>query len=160
MGFKDSNPTFEIVTKTALLWSEFFSHIERWITLYFLYLGWSQWKVDTINKDFNIEICCKGRCKDKNFTGNPCDWVWTPADAHSIYLLSFGSLSDVNHCWFPKLLIVSQAFRCPNYKMMQRIVLEKPITQYGKKKLGSEESCFCHCFKSRVAVFKPHFLRL
>ena len=28
------------------------------------------------------------------------------------------------------------------------------------KKFRSEEGCFCHNFKSRVAIFKPHFLRL
>jgi len=28
------------------------------------------------------------------------------------------------------------------------------------KRFGSEEGCFCHSFKSRVAVFEPHFLRL
>ena len=101
-GLKIATPLLELWQKQPSSDPNFFCHIERWITLYFL--GWSQWKVDTINKDFNIEICCKGRCKDKNFTGNPCYWVWTPADAHSIYLLSFGSFSDVNHCWLPQIV--------------------------------------------------------
>ena len=38
MGFKDSKPTFEIMTKTALLWSEFFAVLGDWLLCIFFTL--------------------------------------------------------------------------------------------------------------------------
>ena len=133
MGFKDSNPTFEIMTKTALLWSEFFCHIGSLITLYFLYLGQSQWKLDTINEDFNIEICCNGRLKDEILLAIPgigfevlqmrIQFICCHLDLFQMLIIVYCS----------KLLFVWQAFRCPDDAELYWKNTGWFITQYGRK---------------------------
>ena len=135
MGFKDSNPTFEIMTKTALLWSEFFAVLGDWSLCIFLFFTFVK-----VNENLTLwmrisilKFVVMEDSKTKILLAIPCigfevlqmriKFICCHLDLFQMLIIVYCS----------KLLFVWQAFRCPDDAELYWKNTGWFITQYGKK---------------------------
>ena len=158
IGFKDSNPTFEIMTKTTLLRSKFF--LPYWVI------------------DFSYTILCiilqfghlKAWQKMNNLEQSTIIYIWKRSKWQQIIWMSICGVQTQKqglpvkflslHLPLQQISILKSLLMVSTFHWLQPRKYRVIHLSIWQKKLGSEEGCFCHNSKSGVAIFKPHFLRL
>ena len=133
MGFKDSKPTFEIMTKTALLWSEFFAILGDWLLCIFFTLVKVNENLSTSMRISILKFVVMEDSKTKIWLAIPGIGFEVLQMCIQFICCHFDLFQMLIIVYCSKLLFVWQAFRCPDDADLYWKNTGWFITQYGKK---------------------------